>query len=52
MAGHNAINPCYALANITHSYTFIKEGLNVRNIKTARLLSLRVIGKTDILLFL
>ena len=52
MAGHNIINPRYILANITHSYTLIKKGPGVQNIKTVKLFPLQVIGKTNILLLL
>ena len=52
MAGHNIINPRYALTSITHSYTLIKEGPRIRNIKAVRLLPVRVIGKVNILLLL
>ena len=52
MAGHNTINPRYALTSIVHSHTLIKEGPRIRNTKTAKLLPVRVIGKADILLLL
>ena len=52
MASYNTINPRYALASTAHSHTFTKKGPRIRNTKTVWLLSLRIIGKTDILLFL
>ena len=52
MAGHNIINPRYALTSIAHFYTLIKEGPCIRNIEAVRLLPVRVIGEADILLLL
>ena len=52
MAGHNVINPRYALTSITHFYTLMEKGLSVRNIKTIWFLSLQIIGKANLLLLL
>ena len=50
MAGHNAVNPRYALTSITYSHTLMEKGPRVRNIETIWFLPLRVIGKANILL--
>ena len=52
MAGHNIINSRYILTSTAHFYTLIKEGPRIRNIKTVRLLLVRVISEADILLLL
>ena len=52
MAGYNAVNPRCALTSTMHFYTLMEEGPSVRNIEATWLLSLRVIGETDILLLL
>ena len=52
MAGHNIINPRYALTSITHSHTLIKKGPRIKNTKTVRFLPVQVIGKANILLLL
>ena len=52
MASHNVINPRYTLASTAHSQTLIKKGPRMQNTKTAWLLSLRIIGETNIPLFL
>ena len=52
MAGHNIVNPRYALISTAHSYTLIKEGPRMRNTETVRLFPVRVIGEADILLLL
>ena len=51
MAGHNTINPRYTLTSTAHSYTLIKEGPSIWNIKAARLFPGRIIGKTNLPLF-
>ena len=50
VAGHNTVNTRYALASIAHPYTLMEKGPRMRNAETVRLLPLRVISETDILL--
>ena len=52
VAGHNAVDLRCALASTAHSHTLMKEGPRMRNTEAAWLLSLRVVGEADILLFL
>ena len=52
MAGHNIINSHYTLTSTAHSHTLMEKGPRMKNIKAVRLLSVQVIGETNILLLL
>ena len=52
MAGHNIVNSRYIFTSIAHLYTFMEKGPRMRNTKAVRFLSVRVIGKANILLLL